>query len=261
MAAIVAQSPAGKALPERLLNFFARFPPRLYGSHFTNEKIPTLREKIAKEGNKRTGTPPTASKIASRSASKSQTQTSSLQSQQLQVEGSATATAGVDPIESSDALFELPAQVQAETETEARTQPRLLLDPDTNKPIFDPADQPPNPFLPYKNPATGRWRGPTISLRRQAELFKLARVYGVEPLLPASRKSSEFKQTRILERGLAVQGTGEGKHVKGHKWERQMGVTLERRITAMEKMPALIREWRMRGNGRRWKKYPAKTGA
>lgn len=102
----------------------------------------------------------------------------------------------------------------------------------------------PNPFLPWKNPETGRWRGATVSLRRQADLVKLAKKHGVESLLPPGRKSTVFKETRILEKGLRVKGTGEGQKVKGHKWERTMNTTLEKRRKAMEEMPELIRTWK-----------------
>jgi large subunit ribosomal protein L25 len=133
----------------------------------------------------------------------------------------------------------------------------------------------PNPFLPWKNPETGRWRGPKFGLRRQAELVKLAKKYGVEPLLPPGRKSTEFKQQRALQRGLRVRGTGEGQTVKGHKEERTRKVTMEKREKAMEEMPEMIRLWKQvsrkvfplhrwpelnlylqRGHGRGWKKYP-----
>jgi large subunit ribosomal protein L25 len=104
----------------------------------------------------------------------------------------------------------------------------------------------------------------------------LARENGIEELLPPGQKSTAFKQARILERGLRVKGTGEGQKVKGHKWERHVGATLEKRRVAMENMPELVREWKQvrfqvlvpkglgilvltclqRGHGRGWKKYP-----
>ncbi|KAM5472977.1 54S ribosomal protein L25, mitochondrial [Microsporum audouinii] len=114
----------------------------------------------------------------------------------------------------------------------------------------------PNPFLPYKNPETGRWRGAVISLRRQAELVKLGIKYGVEELLPPGRKSTEYKQARLIEKGLRVKGTGIGQKVKGHKWERAMRGKLEDRKKAMLEMPEMIRLWKQRGHGRGWKKYP-----
>ncbi|PGH04642.1 hypothetical protein AJ79_07039 [Helicocarpus griseus UAMH5409] len=116
----------------------------------------------------------------------------------------------------------------------------------------------PNPFLPYKNPETGRWRGALISLRRQNELVKLAAKYGVEELLPPSRKSKEYRDTRAVEMGLRVRGTGIGQKVKGHKWERTIESRLEERKQAMLGMPEMIRLWKQRGHGRGWKKYPRK---
>ncbi len=38
--------------------------------------------------------------------------------------------------------------------------------------------------MPTKHAVTGRWHDPKYSLRRQAELVKLAREHGVEELLP-----------------------------------------------------------------------------
>ncbi|KIW17572.1 hypothetical protein PV08_04767 [Exophiala spinifera] len=130
--------------------------------------------------------------------------------------------------------------------------------PPTPTPHSSPATNsfPPNPFLPRKNFVTGKWAGARIGLRRQAELVKLAKECQIEELLPPGRKSTAFKQSRLLERGLAVRGTGVGQKVKGHQWERHVGATLEKRRTAMENMPELINEWKRRGHGRGWKKYP-----
>ena len=102
----------------------------------------------------------------------------------------------------------------------------------------------PNPFLPWMNPETGRWRGAVVSLRQQADLVKLAKKYHVESLLPPGRKSTEFKEQRILEKGLRVKGTGAGQKVKGHKWERRLNATLEKRRKAMEEMSEMIRLWK-----------------
>ncbi|KAL1861143.1 hypothetical protein Plec18170_001658 [Paecilomyces lecythidis] len=114
----------------------------------------------------------------------------------------------------------------------------------------------PNPFLPRKNFRTGKWIGARVGLRQQADLVKLAQKYNVEALLPPSRKSTEFKETRRLERGLAIKGTGIGQKVKGHKWERTLETRLEERKKAMMEMPELIRAWKQRGHGRGWKKWP-----
>lgn len=80
----------------------------------------------------------------------------------------------------------------------------------------------PNPFLPLKHPVTGRWHNPKYSLRRQAELVKMAREHGVEELLPYTPKGTDEKISKRVEFGLRVKGTGVGQQVKGHKHERQM---------------------------------------
>ncbi|CAK5279343.1 unnamed protein product [Mycena citricolor] len=46
----------------------------------------------------------------------------------------------------------------------------------------------PNPFMPWKNPATGRWAPPKYSLRQQADLIKRAKATGTAHLLPPSVK-------------------------------------------------------------------------
>ena len=78
----------------------------------------------------------------------------------------------------------------------------------------------PNPFIPVLNAATGKWQDPLYSLRRQAELVKMAREHGVEELLPETRKGTLTRVERRVRSGLKVKGTGRGKRVKGHKFER-----------------------------------------
>ncbi|VDB88770.1 unnamed protein product [Peniophora sp. CBMAI 1063] len=45
-----------------------------------------------------------------------------------------------------------------------------------------------NPFVPHKNPVTGRWAPPKYSLRQQAKLVKQAKVSGTLHLLPPGLK-------------------------------------------------------------------------
>lgn len=79
-----------------------------------------------------------------------------------------------------------------------------------------------NPFLPHKHPVTGRWQDPEFSLRRQAELVKLARSAGVEELMPFTHKGTEERIRKRVEEGLQVKGTGVGQKVKGHLHERML---------------------------------------
>ncbi|KAI1814368.1 hypothetical protein GGS20DRAFT_585545 [Poronia punctata] len=113
----------------------------------------------------------------------------------------------------------------------------------------------PNPFLPFKHPVTGRWHDPEFSLRRQAELVKLARNFGVEELMPFTNKGTEQRIRHRVTHGLRVRGTGVGQVVKGHKHERMLATKMEKRRTAMLGMPRLVREWRKTGKSN-WKKYP-----
>jgi large subunit ribosomal protein L25 len=47
-----------------------------------------------------------------------------------------------------------------------------------------------NPFIPTKNPQTGRWAPPKYSLRQQADLVKKARASATLALLPPAPKTS-----------------------------------------------------------------------
>lgn len=113
-----------------------------------------------------------------------------------------------------------------------------------------------NPFLPFKNPRTGLWHGPAYSLRRQADLYKLAKAHFVLDLMPIAPKHPEVKAQKRLEKGLLVQGTGEGKRVKGKLWERQLRSKMDQRRQAMEGMNEMVKNWKERGHGRGWKKWP-----
>ncbi|KAL5614389.1 hypothetical protein BROUX41_004495 [Berkeleyomyces rouxiae] len=113
----------------------------------------------------------------------------------------------------------------------------------------------PNPFLYYKHPVTGKWNDPVYSLRRQAELVKMAREHGVEELLPEGPKSTANTLGHRVEHGLRVRGTGVGQRVKGHAFERQLYNKIAKRREAMLAMPKLITEWKKTGK-RWWKRFP-----
>ncbi|KAK1769581.1 hypothetical protein QBC33DRAFT_326632 [Phialemonium atrogriseum] len=113
----------------------------------------------------------------------------------------------------------------------------------------------PNPFQVTKHPVTGKWHDPVYSLRRQADLVKLAREHGVEELLPYTNKGTEERIRTRVEHGLRVKGTGVGEQVKGHKHERQLIAKMEKRRKAILDMPNLIREWKRVGK-RNWTRFP-----
>ncbi|PCH35387.1 hypothetical protein WOLCODRAFT_107350 [Wolfiporia cocos MD-104 SS10] len=119
----------------------------------------------------------------------------------------------------------------------------------------------PNPFLPHKNPESGRWAPPKYSLRRQAELIKQARASNTLHLLPpglrlgpkalqglvASPSATPTSETEgawtrpvewegeVKEKADDVLNrlyAGRRRMFKGHKWER----TLEKRKAETEKL-------------------------
>jgi large subunit ribosomal protein L25 len=102
----------------------------------------------------------------------------------------------------------------------------------------------PNPFRSQKHPVTGRWQEPLYSLRRQADLVKLARAHGVEELLPPTNKGTQARIQKRAEHGLQVKGTGVGQRVKGKSWERTQKGRLNRRKQAMLQMPQMIHDWK-----------------
>jgi large subunit ribosomal protein L25 len=112
----------------------------------------------------------------------------------------------------------LPAQLQRFL---ARYPPAAILPPGVETRTAYQEERP-NPFRWRKHPETGRWHDPVYSLRRQAQLVKLARAHGIEELLPATAKNSETKLAHRVEHGLRVKGTGVGQRVKGHAHERQL---------------------------------------
>ena len=114
-----------------------------------------------------------------------------------------------------------------------------------------------NPFRPRKSGGRA-WYGPVFGLMKQAKLMKMARAHEIEALMPPSIKSSEYKEIKNAEKGLRTKGTGIDQKVKGHKWERTMETRLEERKKAMQEMPQLILNWKLRGHGKGWKKWPKK---
>ncbi|TDZ30082.1 54S ribosomal protein L25 [Colletotrichum spinosum] len=113
----------------------------------------------------------------------------------------------------------------------------------------------PNPFKPQKHHRTGKWHDPYFSLRRQAELVKLAREHGVEELLPQTRKATEYSIAKRVEHGLRVKGTGVGQKVKGKIHERMLAPRMEKRREAILAMPKLIKEWKKVGK-KNWTRFP-----
>ena len=133
----------------------------------------------------------------------------------------------------------------------ASSSTSVLSTPNSTAPIQEslaasdvPSSSYENPFRNTKHPVTGNWHDPVYSLRRQADLVKLARAHGVEELLPFTTKGTEERIRKRDEFGLRVKGTGVGQKVKGKWWERNIRGRLEKRRQAMLEMPKLVQTWK-----------------
>lgn len=92
-----------------------------------------------------------------------------------------------------------------------------------------------NPFLPNKNEDSGKWHGAKYSLRRSADLYKMAFKYGVADLLPPiphKRFHADRYNNVNWMRGVLFQ--------KMKKWERNLPTKLEQRKIALENMDKTI---------------------
>jgi len=56
-----------------------------------------------------------------------------------------------------------------------------------------------NPFLPVKNPKTGRWLKPVVSLRRQADMVKAAKASGTVSLIPPGPKLGVQERAALIQ--------------------------------------------------------------
>ncbi|KAF2658245.1 hypothetical protein K491DRAFT_690209 [Lophiostoma macrostomum CBS 122681] len=226
--------------PARLLRFFAKYPPppSVIAARF-GQPVPGPIAAIIGTQNADIVAEAEAEAATTATATTTTTTTDTV----------TPATASIPPSTSSPT----PSSSEATSPTPPSPTPQSTL------PLPEPTYA--NPFLPTKNHITGKYWGPRYGLRQQADLVKLAIAHDVVDLLPYTKKKPEVKLARKMEvaAGLArgVKGTGAGDRVKGKGWERTMKGRLEKRRVAMEGMDALIQEWKQKGHGRGWKKWPS----
>ncbi|KAG6919845.1 hypothetical protein DXG01_000350 [Tephrocybe rancida] len=105
--------------------------------------------------------------------------------------------------------------------------------PTAEQPILNTPHRLPNPFVPHKNPRTGRWAPAAISLRRQADLVKQAKASNTLYLLPPGPKAPKHSElTSLAAQKLAKkkfgghwgQGFPPGKFDKA-KWKKSLDNT------------------------------------
>jgi Mitochondrial ribosomal protein mL59 len=101
-----------------------------------------------------------------------------------------------------------------------------------------------NPFKPSCDPRTGKFHSPRYSLRRQADLIKLALRFGVADLLPPSVKMNRilYGKKRPMAGTLKPKGTYEQRTRMAYVEKKTKNLEESLRVVAMRKMvfPYLI---------------------
>lgn len=97
-----------------------------------------------------------------------------------------------------------------------------------------------NPFKPHRDPRTGKYHGPRYSLRRQADIIKLALRFGVADLLPPSEKMNRllYGKKRPMVGTLRPKGTYEERTRETYVEKKQKSLEEALRIVAMRKTVA-----------------------
>lgn len=92
-----------------------------------------------------------------------------------------------------------------------------------------------NPFMANKNPESGKWHSAKVSLRTSSDLYKMARKFGIEEMLPPSPKrfyEKKYYDQKKWMRGVLSQ--------KKQKWERELDDKLKAREEALANMDETI---------------------
>jgi large subunit ribosomal protein L25 len=99
-----------------------------------------------------------------------------------------------------------------------------------------------NPFKPSRDPRTGKFHGPRYSLRRQADLIKLALRFGVADLLPPSEKMDRllYGKKRPMAGTLQPKGTREERTRREYVEKKRESLEEALRVVAMRKMVSPI---------------------
>lgn len=94
-----------------------------------------------------------------------------------------------------------------------------------------------NPFKPSRDPRTGKYHAPRYSLRRQADIIKLAIRFGVSDLLPPSAKMNKllYGKKRPMVGTLKPKGTYEERTRRTYAENKQKNVEESLRVIAMRK--------------------------
>ena len=94
-----------------------------------------------------------------------------------------------------------------------------------------------NPFKATRDPRTGKFHAPRYSLRRQADIIKLALRFGVERLLPPSRKQTKLVSGRRkpMKGTMRPKGSKEARNRAEYVENKQKALEESLRVVAMRK--------------------------
>jgi Mitochondrial ribosomal protein mL59 len=95
-----------------------------------------------------------------------------------------------------------------------------------------------NPFKPSRDPRTGKFHGPRYSLRRQADIIKLAMRFGVTELLPPSTKINRlmYGKKRPMAGTLKPKGSYEDRTRDTYVEKKQKNIEEALQVVAMRRM-------------------------
>ena len=95
-----------------------------------------------------------------------------------------------------------------------------------------------NPFKPTRDPRSGKFHAPRYSLRRQADIIKLAMRFGVAELLPPSAKMDKLLngRKRPMAGTLKPKGSYEERTRRQYVERKQKSLEDSLRVVAMRKM-------------------------
>jgi len=102
-----------------------------------------------------------------------------------------------------------------------------------------------NPFKPSRDPRSGKFHAPKYSLRRQADLIKLALRFGVADLLPPSQKMNTLLngRKRPMMGTIRPKGTYEERTRGTYVEKKQKAIEESLRVVAMRKMVFLPKKY------------------
>ncbi|KAL0959693.1 hypothetical protein HGRIS_011388 [Hohenbuehelia grisea] len=127
----------------------------------------------------------------------------------------------------------------------------------------------PNPFVPRKNPNTGKWSPPKYSLRRQAELVKKAKASNTLHLLPPGPKLPRPELFQLASKPSTSQLVAKSSRMRGaapkdagqKEWEAEVswdGTMAEKKVAGADVGTRLYAAKKRMFKGHKWERVKEK---